>query len=242
MFKIVDELNIESEHICCSLSSKDEGIVLKKEWMKKQFSNGLVFRKLDVRGKVFMEYIPAEYAFAPVKADNYLYINCFWVSGRYQKQGYGKMLLDQAIEDAKVMKKDGLLVLSSHKKKTFLSDPIFLKKQGFEVADTVLDYELLYLPLNKSDKPTFMDHVGLVEGNKLYYSHQCPYTEKYVDIVKKAAKSKGFPLQIIHLDSVQKAKEAPCPFTTYTLYLDGQLVTNEILTEKKFLELIKPLQ
>lgn len=242
MFKIVDESNIDKEHICCSLSSKDTGVKLKKEWMKEQMKKGLVFNKLDVRGKVFIEYIPAEFAYAPITADDYLYIDCFWVSGKYKNQGYGKELLGALIADAKDKDKSGIVVLSSNKKKPFLSDPKFLKKNGFLLADTFLDYELLYLSFKESIIPKFNTSVGEIDGNKLYYSYQCPFTDKYVKLVKEAAESIQFPLEVICIDSLEKAKEAPCPFTTYSLYLNGELITNEILTAKKFLEMIKPLQ
>lgn len=41
----VNEKNIDHEHICCSLSKNDEQVLSKKEWMKKEFQNGLVFLK-----------------------------------------------------------------------------------------------------------------------------------------------------------------------------------------------------
>ena len=83
------EDNIDKEHICCAFSDKKclEGYESKKEWLKKEFANGYVFRRLDARAKVFIEYVPAEYAWLPVTAPNYLMINCFWVSGQYKGQG-----------------------------------------------------------------------------------------------------------------------------------------------------------
>lgn len=48
-----------------------------KGMAKKEFANGYVFRRLDARAKVFIEYVPAEYAWLPVTAPNYLMINCF---------------------------------------------------------------------------------------------------------------------------------------------------------------------
>ena len=58
------EDNIDKEHICCAFSDKKclEGYESKKEWLKKEFANGYVFRRLDARAKVFIEYVPAEYA------------------------------------------------------------------------------------------------------------------------------------------------------------------------------------
>ncbi len=45
--------------------------------MKNNFDKGLVFKRFDVRGKAFIEYIPAENAWCPITADNYIFINCF---------------------------------------------------------------------------------------------------------------------------------------------------------------------
>lgn len=53
--------NLDKEHICCAISSnKDCQVVSKKQWLSKRFDDGLVFKKCDVRGKCFIEYIPAE--------------------------------------------------------------------------------------------------------------------------------------------------------------------------------------
>ena len=76
------------------------------------------------------------------------------------------------------------------------------------------------------------------EGNLLYYTHQCPHTEKYVLLIKDIAEKKGIQLNVILLDTKEKAQAAVCPFTTYSLYLKGEFITNEILTEKKFLEYV----
>lgn len=238
MFKVLTNENLDSEHICCSISGKDEGVHLKKTWLKEQMKHGVVFRKLDVRGKVFIEYLPAEYAFAPIEAKDFLYINCFWVSGKFKKQGYGKALLESCINDAKQQHKAGVVVLSSKKKMPFLSDGKYLKKHGFVVCDTKWHYELLYFPIQEGIKPKFIK-APLLEGNHLYYSHQCPHTEKYVNILKNTADVNGFPLTIHFIDTVENAKSCPCPFTTYSLVIDGEFYTNEILTEKKFLEIIK---
>ena len=56
----VDENNIGQEHICCAITDKkgETCVSSKKAWMQDR----LVFRKLNVRGKVFIEYIPAENA------------------------------------------------------------------------------------------------------------------------------------------------------------------------------------
>ena len=65
--------NLEQEHICCAISNnKDCQVVAKKAWLNKCFSDGLVFKKCDVRGKCFIEYVSAENAWRPIEADSYM--------------------------------------------------------------------------------------------------------------------------------------------------------------------------
>ena len=122
--RITDE-NIEKEHICCAMSSKQG--VIKKEWLKQRFKEGVVFCRSTERGKCFIEYIPAENAWVPIQADGYFYIDCLWVSGSLKGHGYSNDLLEECIWDAKEQGRRGLCILSSEgRKREFLSDPKYL--------------------------------------------------------------------------------------------------------------------
>lgn len=241
----VNEENIEKEHICCALSEMDGRVKSKKNWMKEEFKNGLVFKKLNVRGKVFIEYIPIENAYAIAEGENYIYINCFWVSGKYKGQGYGEMLLKACIEDAKNKGKRGLVALAGDKKKPFLSDGSFYKYKGFKIADTMEPYyELLYLNFDDMDKnkPKFKKNLdGLVKNKDIviYYSNQCPHTSMYVDIFEKIARKRKVDIEIVKFTSKEEAQKSPNPFTTYSVYVKDKFVTNEILSEKKIVKLIE---
>ena len=84
-YKRVTKENIDQEHICCAISNnKDIQVSSKKDWMMQCFDDGLVFLKSTERGKCFIEYIPAENAWVPILAENYMYIDCFWVSGSFK--------------------------------------------------------------------------------------------------------------------------------------------------------------
>lgn len=206
--------------------------------MEKQFEKGLIFEKLDVRGKVFIEYIPAEHAFAPIIAENYFYINCLWVAGKFKGKGYANQLLERCITEAKKQKKSGIAILSSLKKRHFLSDPAHLKHFGFKVADRYApDFELLYIPFDTDTVPSFHIEAKTLE-HVLYYSHQCPHTEKYALMAQQLAKQHGIELELCLVETALQAKQVPCPFTTYALFLAGEFVTTEILTEKKFLQVL----
>ena len=230
--------NISEEHICCAISDKKcfESYQAKKNWLKHEFKKGYVFRRLDERAKVFIEYGPAEDAWLPITASNCLNINCFWVSGKYKKNGHGKALLHSAIEDAKSQGKDGLMTVVGTKKFHFMSDGKWFQKQGFEEVDrTESGFSLLAMKLKpRAAKPSFNPSVKSGEcseknGIVVYYSNRCPFAEFHVhsSLVETAAKRK-LPLKIIKLESMEHAQMAPSPATIFSLFYNGEFVTTDI--------------
>ncbi|MBQ1564905.1 MAG: YoaP domain-containing protein [Clostridia bacterium] len=236
--------NLESEHICCAISNnKDVQVASKKAWLLDRFDEGLVFLKSTERGKCFIEYIPAEFAWNPIDAPGYLYIDCLWVSGSMKGHGYSNDLLNECIRDGKAQGKKGLCILSSAKKKPFLADPKFLKYKGFSVCDEADNgIQLWALPFSEgAEKPKFREcarHPHVDEpGYVLYYTNQCPFNGKYVPIVEQAAKAHDIPFRAFRLTSRNEAQSAPTPVTTYALFCDGNYVTNEQMNDAKFLKL-----
>ena len=73
----------------------------KRRWLVDRLPEGHVFRKLDVKEKVFIEYAPLETAWVPVEGDNYLYLYCLWVAGAYKDKGYGRALMEHCLADAR---------------------------------------------------------------------------------------------------------------------------------------------
>lgn len=243
----VTEENIDREHICCVINEKngENCVGSKKAWLKERFKEGLVFKKLDVRGKVFIEYIPAEKVWSPIEAQEYMVINCLWVSGQYKGKGISSLLLEECIKDSKLKGKRGVIALAGKKKTPFLSDGNHLKHKGFKVADTAEPYfELLYLPFDeRSPNPKFKESAkdGKIDykGLKIFYSLQCPHTEKYVQIVKEVAKSRGIHLEVHRYENSEEAQNSQSPFTTYSFFYNGNFVTNEVLSEKKFIRFLE---
>lgn len=243
----VTQENLEREHICCAISGNgDCQVASKKTWMKARLEEGLVFLKADARGKCFIEYLPAEYAWAPVDAPGYMYIDCFWVSGQMKGHGYGNHLLQECIRDSREKGKEGLVILSSDKKLPYLSDKRYLEKKGFMLADRRQPYfELLYLPfLENSPVPQFKkleekraeseDGQNGQEGFQLFYTRQCPFTAKYAPLIEKHAAEKGIKFRSTLIETCEDAQRMPVPFTSYALFYQGQFVTHEILSLKKF--------
>lgn len=240
--------NLEREHICCAISNnKDIQVASKKTWLSERLKEGLVFLKSAERGKCFIEYIPAENAWVPISADGYMHVNCFWVSGSFKGHGYSNDLLNACIADAKAQGKHGITVISSPKKAPFLSDPKHLAYKGFKIADTAEpNFTLLYLPFDENAPvPKFKENAKHThidkQGFTVYYTHGCPFTAKYVPLVEQVAKDKGIPFESVLIDSKEKAQNAPCVWTNYAVFYNGKYVSNEILNEKKFIELAEKL-
>jgi L-amino acid N-acyltransferase YncA len=234
--------NLEKEHICCAISNnKDVQVSSKKAWLADRFDEGLVFLKSVERGKCFIEYIPAENAWVPIEATDYMYIDCLWVSGSLKGHGYSSDLLMACIEDSKKKGRKGLCILCASKKRPFLADPKFLKYKGFIVGDEADNgIQLWYLPLSPdAKKPRFRPcakHPHIDEsGYVLYYTNQCPFNAKYVPIVEATAKEYGIPFRAIRIETREQAQSAPTPVTTYALFYNGAYVTNEQMNAAKFL-------
>ena len=234
--------NIDREHICCAMSNKQSNV--KKEWLKQRFEEGLVFYRSEERGKCFIEYIPAEYAWVPIEAEGYLYINCLWIAGSMKGHGYSNDLLEECIRDAKEQGRKGLCILSSEKRKReFLADPKYLAYKGFSAADTSdCGITLMYLPFDQgTNPPRFKDcarHPKTeIPGFVVYYTDQCPFTYYWVPRVEEAAREHNIPFRAIHITDREAAQNVPAPVTTYALFRDGQFVTQAIQSDKKFLTL-----
>lgn len=248
---VLTKENIDTEHICCAFSDKkySEGYEMKKEWLKREFENGYVFRRLDARAKVFIEYVPAEKAWIPIDAPGYLMINCFWVSGQYKGKGHAKALLQSAIEDAKAQGKNGLVTVVGTKKFHFMSDTKWLLSQGFESIEKLPNgFSLLVLKLEENaPNPSFKENVKTgesehKEGFLVYYTNRCPFTDYYVNgSLWVLAQEKNIPLTIIKLETMEQAQACPSPATIFSAFYNGKFLTTDMsmCVESRFAKFFK---
>ena len=239
------EDNIAEEHICCAIGDPkhQEGVDKKKEWIKDRLKDGHIFRKLNARGKIFIEYEPIETAWAPVNGKNYEYIYCLWVAGSFKEKGIGKELLEYAIDDSKKKGKSGICTIVTKKKKPFIGDKKFFEHFNFKVVDTIADYELMALSFDKEDAPKFNDNARNMkidsEDFTIYYSNECPYVEYEVKELTDYAKKNNIKLNFVKVDSLEKAKNTPCVFNNWANFYKGEFISNTILNANAFEKLIK---
>ena len=237
--------NIDEEHICCAIGDPkhQDGVNNKKEWIKSKLNEGHVFRKLNARGKIFIEYEPIETAWVPIHGKNYEYIYCLWVAGSFKGKGIAKELLEYAINDSKEKGLSGICTLTSKKKKPFLGEKKFFEHYGFKVVDQIGDYELLALQFDNTETPKFNDNARKMEIDEkdftIYYSPECPYVVNGINEIEEYAKLNHIPLNIVKIDTLEKAKEAPCIFNNWANFKDGKFVSNTLLNKNSFEKLVK---
>ena len=222
-FLNLTEENLDREHLCCIIRSKKPhlGVEAKRAWLRERLREGHVFRKLDAKGVVFIEYAPLETAWVPVEGDNYLYIYCLWVNGEFKGKGYGRQLMEYCLADARAKGKSGVCMLGAEKQKAWLSDQAFAEKYGFETVDTTSDgYHLLSLSFDGT-KPRFGENAKrqAIEPRELtvYYSSQCPYIHQSVELVRKTCEEQETLCTLISVDTLEKAKTLPSITGRYSI-------------------------
>ena len=237
--------NLANEHLCCIIRSKKShpGVEAKRQWLSERLSEGHVFRKLDAKATVFIEYAPLETAWVPINGDNYLYLYCLWVTGSYKGKGYGKALMEYCLDDAKEKGKSGICMLGAKKQKSWLSDQSFAKKFGFEVVDvTDSGYELLALSFDGT-MPKFAPNVKTpgIESKELtiYYDLQCPYIHQNIEMIKQHCEESNVPVSFIQVDTLQKAKELPCVFNNWGVFYNGNFETVNLLDINYLMRILK---
>lgn len=73
----------------------------------------------------------------------------------------------------------------------------------------------------------------------VYYNNMCPYTEYEVEELTEYAKAKNIKINFIKIDTLEKAKNAPCVFNNWANFHNGKFISNTILNANSFEKLIK---
>ena len=244
-FLNLTEENLDREHLCCIIRRKKPhpGVEAKRAWLRERLREGHVFRKLDAKGVVFIEYAPLETAWVPIEGEHYLYLYCLWVTGEFKGKGYGRQLMEYCLADAKAKGKSGVCMLGAEKQKAWLSDQAFAEAYGFETVDTTPDgYRLLALSFDGTT-PRFAENAKRLEIERqeltIYYSPQCPYIHQSVELVRKTCQELEAPYTLIPVDTLEKAKALPCVFNNWAVFYGGKFVTVNLLDTAALKRLLK---
>lgn len=231
--------DLEAHHLCCALGDKKhiEGVERKKAWLRERFAEGLVFRKLDVRGKVFIEHAPSELAWRPIHAPGWRTIHCLWVSGRFAGQGHGRALLQSCIDHTRAEGRAGVVVAVAQKKRPFLGDRKFFEKHGFVEADRADEWRLLAHRIDPSaQQPRFtsvMHTPGAADPTMtVLWNDQCPFNLHWSRQVQSDLEAAGHPTRLVEVTSAEEAQQLRSPLGAYSLEHQGRLLCHHLTTTK----------
>lgn len=249
--KIIDITNdnILEYGVCGYKSLKREGFPEKVSWIKENSANGLKIKSIltpddGVQGMI--EYMPAEYAWRPVEANGYMFIQCVFsgFKSKYKNKGFGGSLIDECITEARLQKKYGVVVVT-RKGSFMIGSEIFLKK-NFKVADKAEpDFELLVLKFNKkAADPKFKNTVNenpakYKNGLTILRANQCPYTVKNVNEIVAASKSlfKITPA-VVDLKTAGDAQTNPCAFGSFSIVYNGEIISHHPISKTRFVNIM----
>jgi GNAT superfamily N-acetyltransferase len=239
----VDDADSAAEHgfFCYKSKPKTHGYRNKLAWLEQRFAEGLQIRIIREAGRPvgFIEYVPAEFAWRPVGAPGYLFVQCLWVVGRAKEKGYGARLLGGCVADARATGRPGVTAVT-RRGGHLVGKKLFLK-QGFQVVDQAPGpFSLVANTFGDAPPPTFPQdwedrQAWFGKGLTVVYASQCPYLHGAVREALKAARELGVQARrAVELRSAREVQQlAPCPYGTFGIVYDGALVACTPISAKR---------
>ena len=234
----------ETGFFCYMSKMKSEGYRRKLDWVRARFDEGMKIKMLKLPERGFIEYIPGEYAWRTVNAKGFMFIHCLWVVGRSKGKGFGAMLLDECIRDAKKAGLAGVAMVTSEG--TWLAGKRLLLKQGFAaVAEAPPSFTLMIKKFKSAPSPSFpKDWVARArrfgKGLTVLRSDQCPYLEDATRTLLEAAAEKGIRSRVIEIKTAAEAQTlSPSPYGVFNVVLDGRFLSYRYLLKEDFFHLLE---
>jgi GNAT superfamily N-acetyltransferase len=246
--KTVNAGNVDETGFFCYMSKRKEpGYKQKRDWLEARFAEGLklkVIHEIGGRDTAFIEYIPGEYAWRAMHAPEYMVIHCLWVVGRGKGKGYGSILIEECIKDARTHKMKGVAMLTSDR--TWLAGRKIFERNGFKEVDSAPpSFQLMvtrFGPGPDASLPKDWETRAQAFGRGLTVirTPQCPYIENGANDILSFAKVRGIGSKIVELKTAKEVQEqSPSAYGVFGTVLDGKLLAYQYLLEKDFGKLLQ---
>ncbi len=244
---IVNEQNL-SYHpgVICFINPKHPSYSLKVEWLKERFSEGLRIKLLYIGGQKkaagFIEYVPGEFAWRAVSAKEYLFIHCLYVYPNNNKnQGYGSLLIEACLEDAKKQNLAGAAVMVS--KNAFMAEEDIFLKNGFSQADIDEQGNLLLVRQFGEAALPFFNRLN-VDGNKfkglhVLYSRQCPWVARLIEEIREEGIAEQLGISITEIRTATEAQQAPSFYGVFNFIRDGKVLADRYVSLTRFKNILR---
>jgi len=243
-----DAASISSHAFCGFCNPATEGHRRKCEWLRKRFAEGLRFKILQIGGEDagMIEYAPGEYAWRPIEADGYMVIHCIMVQKKKHKgKGYGKLLLDECVRDAKQAGMQGVTVVTSGG--TWMADERLFVENGFESVETAApSFKLLVRKFRDAPEPRFKrgwDKTLRKYGSSLTIitSDQCPCTAKSLDDILEVCAEFDLSTEVVEMKNSHEARMAPSAYGVFNVIYNGKVVAEHTISSTRFRSIMRKL-
>ena len=239
--------NLDQCGIGCIADRKHVGHGPKVGWLRERFEEGLrilLFRNEKGKPLAFLEYVPGEYAWRPVKARGWLFVHCLWVYPPGQKVGgLGSRLIQACLDEAQALGSLGVAAMVSDGP-WMAGKEVFLKND-FQVVDSTDRFELVAHRLREGgEPPRFRDISGNAArypGLRLVYATQCPMLPRSVEDLRDEAEKHGLELKVTVLTTAKEAQNAPSYYGVFNLLWDGQLLSDHYVSRARFRNILKKI-
>ncbi|MCP4051181.1 MAG: GNAT family N-acetyltransferase [bacterium] len=229
-------------YVICFINPKHEFFSLKINWLKQRFAEGLKIKLLFLEGEKrpfgFIEYIPGENAWRAVDCKKYMFIHCLWTNGKkYQHQGLGKVLLEEAEKDAQ--SRNGVAVITSDK--AFMAKQDFFIKNGYKVVEKCGKEQLLVKTFSEKLLPKLNRNNDLLvkyQELTIIYSKQCPWVARFMEEIKPVFVEKKLNPNIIEITTAKEAQNAPGIYSVFNLIYKGEILADRYISTTRFLNIL----
>ena len=243
-----DAATICDHGFCGFRDARNEGYERKTAWLKKRFAEGLKFKVLQVDGvdAGMIEYVPGEHTWRPVDAPGYMVIHCVMIDKkRYKGKGYGLLLIEDCVADAKRAGMVGVAVVTS--RGTWMASRDVFLRCGFECVDTAPpSFELLAKKLRNAPSPRFktgwdrtLRRYG--SGLTIIKSDQCPCIAKCTHDILRACKTLRIRPKVVELKTGSQARNAPSAYGIFNVIYEEKLVAEHPISSTRFLNIMRKL-
>lgn len=238
--------NVTETGIYCIKNQKAPGYQAKLDWFRDKMNTGLTIfiakHKHSKKQLGFIEYIPSELAWRPIKAKDYLFIQCIGIfTKEFRSQSLGSKLIHLCEKQARKDNKNGICTMSSDG--AWMANKTLFEKNGFSVAEQLDRFELMDKKiLAGCPTPSFNDWTKRqadYRGWHLVYADQCPWHEKSVKVLQQSATLHDLQLHVKKLKTPEEAQRAPSGFGTFSLLKDGKILADHYISQTRFENIIR---
>ena len=245
----VDAANFDTLPCCGIKSPTHPGRQQKRAWLQANAKFGVRAKMLvapDGQPSGYIEYLPGEFAWRGVEAAGFMLIHCVWVfSKRHQRKGWGSILVEGCLEDARKAGMRGAAAMV--REGPWLADRRLFLANGFEAVDTAPpDYQLLVRKFERGGaNPAFkkgwdrkLEQYG--QGLTIIRSSQCPHIAKFAaEIAETAENEYGVRPTVVDLESWSDAQNAPPPYAIFALIYNGRLLADHQISRTRFRNIMR---